>query len=57
VYLGEHYVTDLLAGWLLVEALWRAEPYALPLVRFANAALRTAEARVRRSAGPSRRLR
>ncbi|HWC26657.1 MAG TPA: phosphatase PAP2 family protein [Solirubrobacteraceae bacterium] len=55
VYLGEHYVTDLLGGWLIVELLWRLEPRALPLVRLAVAALRTLETRARRAAtGPTR---
>jgi len=53
VYLGEHYVIDLLAGWLLVELLWRAEPRALPVVRLAVAILRTLERRARRAAGAS----
>jgi membrane-associated phospholipid phosphatase len=26
VYLGEHYVVDLIAGWMLAEAVWRAAP-------------------------------
>ena len=43
VYLGEHYVTDLLAGLLLVELIWRGEPMLLPLVRLGTAALRTLE--------------
>jgi membrane-associated phospholipid phosphatase len=32
VYLGEHYVTDVVAGLALSEALWHAEPVILPLV-------------------------
>lgn len=43
VYLGEHYVIDLLVGLALVELLWRAEPLALPLVRAGVAALRGLE--------------
>jgi membrane-associated phospholipid phosphatase len=33
VYLGEHYVADVLAGLLVAEAVRRAEPYAGPFVR------------------------
>jgi membrane-associated phospholipid phosphatase len=55
VYLGEHYVSDLLAGWLIVELLWRLEPRALPVVRLAVTVLRTLETRARRPArGPTR---
>jgi PAP2 superfamily len=43
VYLGEHYLIDLITGLLLVELIWRAEPLALPLVRLGTAALRTLE--------------
>ena len=43
VYLGEHYVTDLIAGLVLVELIWRGEPFLLPLVRLGNAALRGLE--------------
>ena len=43
VYLGEHYVTDLIAGLVLVELIWRGEPLMLPLVRLGTAALRTLE--------------
>ena len=43
VYLGEHYVIDLIAGLALVELIWRAEPLALPFVRLGTAALRTLE--------------
>ena len=39
VYLGEHYVIDLLAGIALVEAVWRAEPIARPLLRASLAGL------------------
>jgi len=39
VYLGEHYVTDLAAGALLVAAVRRGEPLATPLVRRVNGAL------------------
>jgi membrane-associated phospholipid phosphatase len=33
VYLGEHYVVDLVAGLALTEAIWRAGPRAGPLLR------------------------
>lgn len=39
VYLGEHYVTDLLAGALLVALVRRGEPLAEPLVLGVNRAL------------------
>ena len=43
VYLGEHYVIDLLVGLALVELIWRGEPLALPFVRAGIAALRRLE--------------
>jgi len=43
VYLGEHYVTDLLAGAALVAAVRRGEPLAEPLVRGVNGALQRLE--------------
>ncbi len=43
VYLGEHYVTDLIAGALLVVAVRRAEPFAEPLVKGVNRGLRRLE--------------
>jgi membrane-associated phospholipid phosphatase len=43
VYLGEHYVTDLLAGAALVAAVRRGEPLAEPLVEGVNSALRHLE--------------
>jgi membrane-associated phospholipid phosphatase len=43
VYLGEHYVTDLAAGALLVAVVRRAEPLAEPLVRGVNGALQRLE--------------
>lgn len=43
VYLGEHYVIDLIAGLALVELIWRSEPLALPLVRAGVLALRGLE--------------
>ncbi len=36
VYLGEHYVTDLLAGMALVVAVRRGEPLVEPLVEAVN---------------------
>ncbi len=43
VYLGEHYVTDLLAGAALVAVVRRGEPLAEPLVEGVNTALRRLE--------------
>jgi membrane-associated phospholipid phosphatase len=43
VYLGEHYVTDLLAGALLVAVVRRGEPLAEPLVLGVNRGLRRLE--------------
>ena len=43
VYLGEHYVTDLVAGAFLVAAVRRGEPLAEPLVRGVNAGLQRLE--------------
>jgi membrane-associated phospholipid phosphatase len=43
VYLGEHYVTDLIAGALLVAAVRKGEPLAEPLVRRANMTLQRLE--------------
>jgi membrane-associated phospholipid phosphatase len=43
VYLGEHYVTDLIAGALLVAAVRRGEPFAEPLVLKVNRALQGLE--------------
>ena len=44
VYLGEHYVTDLLAGAALVALVRRGEPLAEPLVEAVNRVLRRLEA-------------
>jgi hypothetical protein len=44
VYLGEHYVVDLLAGVTLTQAVRRAEPAAAPFVRAAARAVRRLEA-------------
>lgn len=43
VYLGEHYVIDVIAGLALAEAVWRAEPVMLPLVRIGLDVLRELE--------------
>jgi membrane-associated phospholipid phosphatase len=43
VYLGEHYVTDLLAGAALVLAVRRGEPLGEPVVLRVNAALQRLE--------------
>lgn len=43
VYLGEHYVTDLLAGAALVAAVRRGEVLAEPLIRGVNAGLQSLE--------------
>jgi membrane-associated phospholipid phosphatase len=43
VYLGEHYVTDLLAGALLVAAVRKGEPLAEPLVSGVNGVLQRLE--------------
>ena len=43
VYLGEHYVTDLAAGALLVAAVRAGEPLAEPLVLGVNGALQRLE--------------
>jgi hypothetical protein len=43
VYLGEHYVTDLLAGGALVLAVRRGEPLAEPVIDAVNRALRRLE--------------
>jgi membrane-associated phospholipid phosphatase len=43
VYLGEHYVTDLIAGAALVALVRRGEPLAEPLVRAVNGRLQRLE--------------
>jgi membrane-associated phospholipid phosphatase len=43
VYLGEHYVTDLAAGALLVAAVRKGEPLAEPAVRAVNGTLQRLE--------------
>jgi membrane-associated phospholipid phosphatase len=44
VYLGEHYVTDLVAGAALVLAVRRGEPVAEPVIEAINRGLRRLEA-------------
>jgi membrane-associated phospholipid phosphatase len=46
VYLGEHYVVDVIAGLALSEAVWRAEPAMLPLVHVGLDILHELERRV-----------
>jgi len=43
VYLGEHYVVDLLAGLALAEGIWRLAPHAEPAVRMIAAAVHRLE--------------
>jgi len=43
VYLGEHYVTDLVAGAALVAAVRKGEPLAEPLIRRINGGLQRLE--------------
>jgi membrane-associated phospholipid phosphatase len=43
VYLGEHYVTDLIAGAVLVALVRRGEPIAEPIVEAVNRRLRALE--------------
>ena len=45
VYLGEHYVVDLVAGAALSKAVRRAEPLAAPLLRAAQRTIQTLEPR------------
>jgi membrane-associated phospholipid phosphatase len=47
VYLGEHYVVDLLAGLALAEGVRVATPAAVPLVARVSRALQALEARAR----------
>lgn len=48
VYLGEHYVLDLLAGLALAEALWRMAPRVEPVVRLVAALVQPLEPRAAR---------
>jgi membrane-associated phospholipid phosphatase len=43
VYLGEHYVIDLLAGLALAETIWRVAPRAEPAIRTIAAAVHRLE--------------
>ena len=45
VYLGEHYVVDLIAGLALAEAIWRGAPRVEPLVMRAVGLLQRLEPR------------
>jgi hypothetical protein len=45
VYLGEHYVIDLVAGLALAEAVRRAEPFAGPLLLKAGRQIQRLEPR------------
>jgi membrane-associated phospholipid phosphatase len=45
VYLGEHYVADLLAGLLLAEGVRKTSPRAAPLIRAAQRAIQRLEPR------------
>ena len=46
VYLGEHYLIDLLAGFALAEGIWRVAPRAEPAIRMIAAAVHRLEPRV-----------
>jgi membrane-associated phospholipid phosphatase len=43
VYLGEHYLVDLIAGWALVELIRAAEPHGAPAFRAFAGAVRRLE--------------
>jgi membrane-associated phospholipid phosphatase len=45
VYLGEHYLIDLLAGIALAEGIWRTAPRAEPAIRMIAAAVHRLEPR------------
>jgi membrane-associated phospholipid phosphatase len=45
VYLGEHYVVDLIAGLALAEAIWRAAPRLEPALRLVAGAVQLLEPR------------
>jgi membrane-associated phospholipid phosphatase len=45
VYLGEHYVIDLLAGLALAEGIWRVAPRAEPAIRMIAGAVQRLEPR------------
>jgi membrane-associated phospholipid phosphatase len=46
VYLGEHYVVDLIAGLALAEGIWRIAPRVEPALRIAARAVQRLEPRV-----------
>jgi membrane-associated phospholipid phosphatase len=46
VYLGEHYVVDLIAGLVLAEAIWRLARRVEPAVRLVAGAVHRLEPRV-----------
>jgi membrane-associated phospholipid phosphatase len=46
VYLGEHYVIDLIAGLALAEGIWRVAPRLEPAVRLVAGAVHRLEPRV-----------
>jgi membrane-associated phospholipid phosphatase len=46
VYLGEHYLVDLIAGFALAEAIWRLAPRLEPAVRLVAGAVHGPEPRV-----------
>jgi membrane-associated phospholipid phosphatase len=46
VYLGEHYVVDLLAGLALAESIWRVAPRVEPVLRLVAGAVQRLEPRV-----------
>ena len=46
MYLGEHYVTDLIAGFALAEAVRIASPHVAPTTRSIAEAVRLAAPRV-----------
>jgi membrane-associated phospholipid phosphatase len=45
VYLGEHYVADLIAGWAVAEGVRRAAPHVAPYIRSAQQAIQRLEPR------------
>ena len=45
VYLGEHYVVDLLAGFALAEGIWRAVPRLEPAITTIAGAIQRLEPR------------
>jgi len=47
VYLGEHYVVDLLAGLALAEGIWRVAPRVEPAIRMIAAAVHRLEPQAR----------